>query len=254
MWVAPCAYAVMRWVLGSGPGVMRVRCPRMGREEPHHHDEEAGGTRRIRSAASWPRATSSLPQAPSGRGLRTWACRAVGQQRSTQRLDPPVIDAPMPSLTGAGSRCRRCSSTRARRGGTPGSSPSTAACASSCSTADSSTARSRPLLIIEDWGVDYNDNPPTPRMATSPHPSSPRPGPSTNQKPLSPWTAQRVAPISIRADDGLRHDQGLTTVGVAVTRRARSSGPDPGVDALRVTRIRDRRGSRAPCHRRSRRN
>ena len=47
-------------------------------------------------------------------------------------------------------------------------------------------------VIIEDWRIDYNDNRPHTAHGELTPPSSPRPGPSSTQKPHSNWTTQRV--------------------------------------------------------------
>ncbi len=69
---------------------------------------------------------------------------------------------------------------------------STAGCATSSSTAGSSTASSRPKCSSRTGGSTTTSTDPIAPMAISPPASSPRPGPSgTNQHSHSPWTTRR---------------------------------------------------------------
>ena len=79
-------------------------------------------------------------------------------------------------------RRHRSSSTPARPGRTPGSSPSTAGSATSSSTAGSSTTSSKPRCSSRTGASTTTSTDPTAPTATSPPASSPRPGPpDTNQ-------------------------------------------------------------------------
>ena len=84
-----------------------------------------------------------------------------GRAPAFVRFDNGPSSSSTSSPTGAGSTApSACSSTPARRGRTPGSSRSTAASATSCSTCWQFDSLLEAQVLIGDWRIDYNINRP----------------------------------------------------------------------------------------------
>ena len=113
------------------------------RRRPHPEDVERD--RRVPLANAW-RSRSIAPSTPTASLPSSIASPPnAGPRRSTCASTTAPSSSPTPSRTGAGSTTPdHCSSTPAAHGRTPGSSPSTADSATSCSTGGASTPSSRP--------------------------------------------------------------------------------------------------------------